>query len=84
MQPLPADPTGSLLTIPSFSAANLGRYQVRLSGAIGTVLEWFKVKCSRVGAQRQRGLPEPRFRLGLKRSYRIFETALSGVAELAG
>jgi hypothetical protein len=38
MQPLPAGPTGSILTIPTFSAANLGRYQVRVSGAFGTVL----------------------------------------------
>lgn len=38
MQPLPAGPTGSILTIPTFSAANLGRYQVRVSGASGSVL----------------------------------------------
>ena len=37
-------------------------------------LEQVKLKCSRVGAQRQRGLPEPRFRLRLKRGYRILET----------
>jgi hypothetical protein len=37
-------------------------------------LQRHKLKCSRVGAQRQRGPAEPRFRLRLKRSYGILET----------
>src|SRR6218665_576135 len=35
--------------------------------------ERFKLKCSRVGVSQQRGLPEPRFRLRLKRGYKFLQ-----------
>lgn len=37
-QPLPANSTSATLTIPNVDAANLGRYQVRVTGPGGTVL----------------------------------------------
>ncbi|MDB6116014.1 MAG: Ig family protein, partial [Lacunisphaera sp.] len=37
-QPLPADTTSSTLVIPNFGLQNLGRYQLRVTSPVGTVL----------------------------------------------